>query len=104
MDLLIEDLFQQEFFTILFGIILFYAGMWVIERDHASSLKHWFYDNLDELFFTFLVGFALVSFDDVAIRYLAQEYGLDVEFGRLVYLGAGPIALILIKIIKKLKK
>ena len=102
MDHLIEDLFQQEFFTIVFGIVLFYAGMWVIERDHAHSLKAWFHQNLDELFFTFLVGFALVSFDDVALRYLEKEYDMHVDFGRLVYLSAGPLSLLLIKGIKKL--
>lgn len=103
-DKLIEDLFQQEFFTIVFGILLFYAGQWVIERDHAESLKAWFNDNLDELFFTSLIGFALVSFDDVVIRFFIEKYDMHLEFGRLVYLSSGPIGLMLIKGLKRLKK
>lgn len=104
MDKFIEDLFMQEFFTIAFGIVLWFALQWSLDRNKGWRFKAWLRDQMDEIFVVTLVGFALVSFDDVFVRYLHNSYGTDIEFNRLVYLLSGPLTLGLMKLIHKLKQ
>jgi len=103
MDKFIEDLFMQEFFTIAFGIVLWFAILWSIDNK-KWTFKAWLKDQMDEIFIVTLVGFSLVSFDDVVVRYLHNSYGTDIEFNKLVYLLSGPITLGILKIVQKLRK
>jgi len=105
-DALVEDLFNQEFFAIGFGILLWFAIQWSIDRNKKESyttLGKWLHDQIDEIFVVTLVGFALISFDDVAVRQIERSWDKIVEPGKVVYLLSGPITLALMKIINKLR-
>lgn len=106
-NMLIEDLFKQEFFSIAFGILLWFAIQWSVDRNKKegyTTIGKWFHDQVDEILVVTLVGFALVSFDDVAVRQLQHHFENIQEPGRLIYLASGPITLMLMKMINKLRK
>ena len=103
-DVFINDLFAQEFFTIAFGIVLWFAIQWSTHRNKWGSFRAWFKDQADEIFVVTLVGFALISFDDVAIRQMERSFGSHIEFGRIIYLLSGPITLLIMKAIQKMSK
>lgn len=103
-DMFVNDLFAQEFFAIGFGIVLWFALQWSVDRNKGATFKKWFHDQLDEILVVTLVGFALISFDDVAIRQLERSFGTEFEFGKIVYLLAGPLTLLIMKAIQKLRK
>ena len=103
-DAFVNDLFAQEFFTIGFGIVLWFALQWSLDRNRGAKFKKWLHDQYDEILVVTLVGFALISFDDVAIRQLERSFGAEYEFGALVYLLSGPITLLIMKAVQKLKK
>lgn len=105
-DALVEDLFNQEFFAIGFGILLWFAIQWSIDRNKRTSyttIGKWFHDQLDEMFVVTLVGFALISFDDVVVRQIERSWDQVIEPGKVVYLLAGPITLAIMKIVQKLR-
>ena len=102
-DLFVEDLFHQEFFAIGFGILLWFAIQWSIDRG-KFTFKAWFKSQLDEMLVVALVGFALISFDDVVVRQIERSFKQVVEPGRIVYLLSGPITLTIMKVINKLRK
>lgn len=104
LDALINDLFKQEFFTIAFGILLWFSLQWSMDRGKGWSFKKWFHDQLDEIFVVTLVGFALVSFDDVAVRQLQSHFEGIQEPGRVIYLLSGPITLAIMKLIQKFRR
>ncbi len=103
-DHFVEDLFQQEFFSIGFGIVLWFALQWSIDRNKAVSFKIWLHDQVDEILVVTLVGFALISFDDVVVRQIQRSFDELVEPGKIVYLLSGPITLLIMKTINKLRK
>ena len=105
-DTLVEDLFNQEFFAIGFGILLWFAIQWSIDRNKKleyTTLGKWLHDQIDEIFVVTLVGFALISFDDVVVRQIERSWDKVVEPGKIVYLLAGPITLLIMKMINKLR-
>ena len=105
-DLFVNDLFHQEFFAIGFGILLWFAIQWSIDRNKPleyTTLGKWLHDQIDEIFVVTLVGFALISFDDVVIRQMERSFDKIVEPGKIVYLLAGPITLLIMKAISKLR-
>jgi hypothetical protein len=103
-DAFVNDLFAQEFFTIGFGIVLWFALQWSMDRNKWSSFRAWLKDQYDEILVVTLVGFALISFDDVAVRQLERSFGTEFEFGKIVYLLSGPLTLGIMKLIQKLRK
>jgi len=106
-DYHIERLFEQEFFTVMFGIVLFFSIQWMLDSDHRKedrpTFRAWLRQQSQEMWVVFLMGFVLISLDDWVVEVINSEYNRSFTVGTWVYLLSGPATLCAVKVVKKLK-
>lgn len=85
-DVVLEALFQQKFFLLLFGCLFFYSIVWSIYRNKAVKQNvemrfwgDWFQSQKDEILVACLASLLLIEFDDVAIELYKKFYDIKIE-------------------------
>lgn len=128
MDHLLEQLFDQKLFTIVYGALLYFLTVWSISRNKVSqakkarldiadskdernvveedpryrfSTREWLHDQKDEIIITLVFSVLLIEFDDVAIKALEIKFADYAPiWEHLVYLMGGVIGQLVYRFIK----
>ena len=102
-----EAIITHEYFMCFYGVIIWYLILMIIEKKTSNKkfiFKAWRKRNALDILVTFAIAPLIVVFDDEVIDLYNSIIEDDIELGKMVYFGAGPVFNILVRLATGFKK